>query len=411
MAKVKPFRAYRPIKELVLDIAAPPYDVVNSDEARKLVGDNKYSFLRIDRGEINLPKNIDQYDNVVYEYSRDLLDKMINQGIYIQDDKPCFYIYKEIMNGKSQTGLVICASVEEYMTNKIKKHENIRDDKTIDRIKHIEYCNAHTGPIFIIYRENISVTDIINKWTHNEPLYNFITEDDINHIVWKIDDDRDIQLLIKLFEDVKELYIADGHHRSAAASAVATKNKKENNEEDEINYFLAIAYPDNDVKVLEYNRTVKDLNGYTKEEFFEEVSKRFNIIKSENNIAVYPKKKRSFGMYIDREWYLLELKDNIYVGDSGIDSLDVSIIQNNLLSPILGIEDPTKSDRIDFIGGIRGLDELERRADTDMTVSFSLFPVQVSDIMDIADKGEIMPPKSTWFEPKPRSGIFIHKFR
>lgn len=411
MADIRPFKAYRPVRELVSRVAAPPYDVVSSDEARELVKDNKDSFLRIDRGEINLPKNINQYDDLVYQYSKYLLDKMIDQMVFIQEEKPCFYIYREIMNGRSQTGLVLCASVQEYVNNKIKKHENIRNDKAIDRIKHIEYCSSHTGPIFLLYREKKCITDIINQWTNKEEIYNFTTEDNINHIIWKIDDENDILELQNLFADVQELYIADGHHRAAASVNVALKDMNDKSCDDEINYFLAIAYPDNEVKVLEYNRTVKDLNGYSKEEFIEEVSKKFKITKSHNNQPVSPNKKRSFGMYIEKEWYLLELREDVIVNNTGIDSLDVSIIQNNLLGPILGIEDPTKSDRIDFIGGIRGIGELAKRADTDMKVSFSLYPVQVSEVMEIADEGEIMPPKSTWFEPKPRSGIFIHKFR
>lgn len=410
MAIIKPFRAYRPVDSLVKYVAAPPYDVVNSEEARELVKDNKYSFLRVDRGEVNLPRDIYKYDNRVYECARDLLDNMINEGIYIQDEKPMFYIYRQIMNGKSQTGLVTCASIEEYIGNKIKKHENIRDDKGVDRVKHIKYCNAHTGPIFLVYREDKTITGIIEKYINLEPTYNFMADDNITHIVWKIDGDEDIKYIMESFHNIENLYIADGHHRIEAAARVAMENGRGYKKRDEINYFLAIAYPDTEVNVLDYNRTVKDLNGYTKEEFLKEISKKFRVEKSYGNKPISPERKHIFGMYIDKEWYELEANSEIIIKEINSESLDVSILQNNILGPILGIDDPKKSNRIEFIGGIRGLKELERRADTDMRVSFSLYPIEMSDIMSIADKGGIMPPKSTWFEPKPRSGIFIHKF-
>ncbi len=410
MAIIKPFKAYRPVDKLVEYVAALPYDVVNSEEARELVKDNRYSFLRVDRGEVNLPRYIYKYDNRVYECARDLLDNMINEGIYIQDEKPMFYIYRQIMNGKSQTGLVTCASIEEYIGNKIKKHENIRDDKGIDRVKHIKYCNAHTGLIFLVYRENTSITDIIDKYIKFEPIYNFVSDDNITHIVWKIDRDEDIKYIMESFYNIENLYIADGHHRIEAAARVAIENGETYKSDDEINYFLAIVYSDSEVNVLDYNRTVKDLNGYTKEEFLKEVSKKFKVEKSDGNKPISPRGKHIFGMYIDKEWYKLEANKEIITEEMNSEGLDVSILQNNILAPILGIDNPKKSDRIEFIGGIRGLKELERRADTDMTVSFSLYPIEISDIMTIADEGGIMPPKSTWFEPKPRSGIFIHKF-
>lgn len=413
MAIIRPFRAYRPVDTLVKYIAAPPYDVVNSEEARELVKNNEYSFLRVDRGEINLPRDIYKYDNRVYEYARDLLGDMINKGLYIQDEQSMFYIYRQIMNGKSQTGLVLCASIDEYIQNKIKKHENIRNDKGIDRVKHIKYCNAHTGPIFLVYKENTPITDIINRYSNTKPIYNFFSDDNIAHIVWKIDKKDDVEYIVKSFCNIESLYIADGHHRIEAASRVAIENRKNDkhyNIDDEINYFLAIAYPDTEVNVLDYNRTVRDLNGYTIEEFLEKVSKKFKVKKSNGNKPISPEKKHTFGMYVDKEWYELEANEEIIIKEINSESLDVSILQNNILAPILGIDDPKKSDRIEFIGGIRGLKELERRADTDMRVSFSLYPIEMNDIMKIADQGEIMPPKSTWFEPKPRSGIFIHKF-
>lgn len=413
MAKIKPFRAYRPVDGLVKYIAAPPYDVVNSEEAKEIVKNNKYSFLRVDRGEVNFSKDIYKYDDKVYEYSRDLLDSMIKEGIYIQEESNKFYIYRQIMNGKTQTGLVICASIDDYIQNKIKKHENIRDEKGLDRTKHIKYCNAHTGPIFLVYRENKNITDIISKYTKFKPIYNFLSDDNIAHVVWEVGNEEDINYITDSFYKIDNLYVADGHHRVEAAAKVAIEKRKNNENfdlEDEINYFLAIAYADNEVNVLDYNRTVKDLNGYTKSKFLEEVSKKFKIKKSDNNNPVSPQKKHIFGMYIDKEWYILEANKEIINKNEKSESLDVSILQKNILAPILGIDNPKNSDRIEFIGGIRGLKELEKRADTDMAISFSLYPVEVKDIMDIADEGGIMPPKSTWFEPKPRSGIFIHKF-
>ena len=411
MAIIRPFKAYRPIKGLAKKIAALPYDVMNTEEAREMVKDNEYSFLHVDRGEINFLEDINIYDEKVYEKSRDVLKEMIDNEFYIQDKKPCYYIYRQTMNEKSQTGLVICASIDDCINNVIKKHEKTRADKELDRIKHVDYCNAHTGPIFLTYRENIKISYIINISIKKEPIYDFISEDGNGHTVWIIDENDLINKLTSLFINVKYMYIADGHHRTKSAIEVALKRRKENPNytgEEGFNYFLAIAYPDNELEILDYNRTVKDLNGLSKEEFIKAIEKDFIVRKSTNNEKVKPNKRHTFGMYIDKVWYKLEAKKNSFDENNPIDRLDVSILQNNLLSPILGIDDPTKSNRIEFIGGIRGLKELEKRADSDMKVSFSMYPTTIEDIMNIADAGMIMPPKSTWFEPKPRSGLFIH---
>lgn len=412
MAIVKPFKAFRPVERLVSEIAALPYDVMSSEEAREMVKDNKYSFLHVDRGEINLPQNVNMYETIVYKTARNVLNKMIDDGIYIQEDKPCFYIYEQIMNGRGQKGLVSCVSIDDYINNVIKRHEKTRNNKEIDRINHVDYCDAHTGPIFMTYRNNKEIEQIMNKWVMNKPIYDFISEDGNGHRVWIIDDDDEINKIEDLFKNVGNLYIADGHHRSASAVKVGLRRRQENpgyTGEEGFNYFLSIIYPDNELEVLDYNRTVKDLNGLSAPEFMEAVSKMFNISRSADNKAVKPKNKHEFGMYLDKQWYVLEAKDGTFNENNPIERLDVSILQNNLLAPILGIKDPTKSDRIEFIGGIRGVKELERRADSDMKVSFSMFPTTIEDIMSIADAGEIMPPKSTWFEPKPRSGIFVHK--
>ena len=410
MAVIKAFRAFRPIQSLASKIAALPYDVMNSEEAREMVKDNEYSFLHVDRAEVNLPEEINVYDKVVYNKAREVLNKMVEDGLYIQDEKPCMYVYRQTMKGKSQTGLVICASIDDYINNKIKKHEHTRKDKELDRINHVDYCDANTGPIFLTYRNQDEISKIMNKWVQNKPLYDFISEDGNGHTVWIINDDNDIERLTNLFENVDSLYIADGHHRIKSAVEVGLKRRKQNPNytgEEEFNYFLAIAYPDNELEVLDYNRTVKDLNELSEEEFLNALEKDFIVKVSKK--PVKPEKRHTFGMYMNNTWYELEAKEGTFNEEDPMDRLDVSILQNNLLAPILGIDDPTKSDRIEFIGGIRGLKELEKRANKDMKVSFSMFVTTTDDIMSIADGGMIMPPKSTWFEPKPRSGLFIHK--
>lgn len=411
MAVIRPFKGIRPIKELANKIAALPYDVMDSDEAREMVKGNPYSFLHVDKAEIDLPNDIDAYDDRVYEKAKENLDKMIEKGYYIEDEKPKFYIYRQVMKGRSQVGLVGCASIDDYTNNIIKKHELTREDKEIDRINHVYKCEAHTGPIFLTYRANKNISNVINEWMKKEPVYDFKSEDGVSHTVWIIEDECIVNKISELFKSVEYLYIADGHHRSASAVKVGHIKRAENEEytgDEEFNYFLSISYPDSELEVLDYNRTVKDLNGLSKEEFLNKVSENFIVTKS--NEQVKPKEKHTFGMYLEKQWYLLEARNGIFNPDDPVDQLDVSILQNNLLKPILGIDDPRKSKRIKFVGGIRGLRELERRADTDMKVSFSMYATTTDDIMDIADSGRIMPPKSTWFEPKPRSGLFIHKF-
>ena len=411
MAVVRPFKGIRPVKNLASQIAALPYDVMNSDEAREMVKGNKYSFLHVDKAEIDLDPSIDVHDKKVYEKARENLDRMIADGEYIQDERPCLYIYRQIMNGRAQTGIVFCASIDDYMNDVIKKHEFTRADKEQDRINHVDYCDANTGPIFLTYKEDNIATEVINAWIDSrEPEYNFVAEDGISHIVWVIDNPIIVSEIVELFKDVKNLYIADGHHRSASAVKVGLKRRADNPNytgEEEFNYFLAVVFPDNDLMVMDYNRVVKDLNGLSKDELIAKLEEKFTVTKRAESVK--PSKKHTFGMYVENEWYLLEAKDGIYNKEDPIDSLDVAILQNNVLTPILGIEDVRTSDRIDFIGGIRGIDELERRVHKDMKVAFSMYATEVSDIMKVADIGEVMPPKSTWFEPKLRSGLFIHK--
>lgn len=412
MAIIRPFKAYRPIKEHVKDIAALPYDVMSSKEARGMVKNNKYSFLHVDRAEVNLDESVGEYDKVVYDTAKKVLENMIEEGLYIQEKAPAIYIYQQIMDGRGQKGIVCCTSVDDYINNIIKKHERTRLLKEIDRVNHVDICNANTGPIFLTYRNNNEISSIVEEWTKKEPVYDFISEDGNGHRVWIIDDNIVIEKLVKLFKSIKYLYIADGHHRSASAVKVALKRRKQLGKytgNEEFNYFLSIIYPDTELKVFDYNRTVKDLNGLSEEEFFSKVEESFYLSESESNNPVSPKNKHEFGMYMNKQWFILRAKDGSFDESNPIDSLDVSILQNNLLNPILGISDPTKSERIEFIGGIRGLKELENRADTDMKVSFSMYATTIDDIMNVADSGKTMPPKSTWFEPKPRSGIFIHK--
>lgn len=416
MAVIRPFKGIRPIEELASKIAALPYDVMNSEEAREMVEGNPYSFLHIDRAEIDLDPSIDVHDKKVYEKARENLDRMIEEKQFIQDEKPCLYIYRQIMNGRAQTGLVFCASIDDYINNAIKKHEFTRADKEQDRINHVNYCDANTGPIFLTYREDEVTSEVIKQWskegTKRKPIYDFLSEDGIGHQVWVIDNELIVKEIVALFGEIENLYIADGHHRSASAVKVGLMRREENPNytgDEEFNYFLAVVFPDNDLMVMDYNRVVKDLNGLTEEEFLNKVSEKFII--TEKDEQVKPSDKHTFGMYLENKWYLLEAKEGSYNAEDPINSLDVAILQNNVLTPILGIEDVRISDRIDFIGGIRGIKELERRVHKDMKVAFLMYATEVSDIMNVADTNQVMPPKSTWFEPKLRSGLFVHKLK
>lgn len=413
MAVFKPFKAIRPREEYAQDVAALPYDVMNTDEARKMVKDNPYSFLHIDKAEIDLDPSIGIYDRRVYEKARENLDYMIQKGIFIQDEEDRFYIYKQIMDSREQIGLVGCASIDDYLDNTIRKHEHTREDKEQDRINHVDYTDANTGPIFLTYRNKDEIDAMIDTWMkENSPIYDFVSEDDISHIIWIIDDKNTVDRLASLFHEIDYLYIADGHHRSASAVKVGIKRRMENpnyNGSEEFNFFLSVVFPHNQLHIMDYNRVVKDLNGYSVEEFLERVEERFELEIYRGDGQYSPESKHSFGMYLDNTWYKLKAKKGIFDPEDPVDRLDVSILQDNLLNPILGIHDPRTDDRIDFIGGIRGLEELEKRVSTDMKIAFSMYPTSIEDLMAIADEGKVMPPKSTWFEPKLRSGLFIHK--
>lgn len=412
MSIVRPFKGYRPAKELCKDVAALPYDVMTSEEAREMVKGNPYSFLHVDKAEIDLPENTDHYSREVYEKAKENLYSMIEKGIYIHDEKPVFYVYRLTMNGKSQTGVVACTSIDEYIENKIKKHELTRADKEEDRIRHVDTCNANTGPIFLTYRNRKSIDDIIEKITQKDPIYDFTADDGISHSVWLADDENTIKDIEEEFKKVDSLYIADGHHRNASAVKVGLKRRKEKPDytgNEEFNYYLSVIFPDNQLYIMDYNRVVKDLNGYSCNEFISKISEKFNVTEYEGEGCYKPCERHCFGMYIEGKWYAIKAKDGIVNEEDSVACLDVSILQNEILSPILGIGDPRTDKRIDFIGGIRGLEELEKRVDSgEMKAAFSMYPTSMEQLMNIADDNKIMPPKSTWFEPKLRSGIFIH---
>jgi len=411
MATIRPFAAVRPAKEKANLIAALPYDVMNSDEAREMVKDNPLSFLHVDKSEIDLPREIDLYDEKVYQKAKENLYSLIDNNHLITEEKPCLYLYQQIMNGHAQTGLVACSSVQEYENDIIKKHEHTRAEKEADRIKHVDTLNAQTGPIFLTYRAQQEITDRMNEIMKNAPLYDFTAEDDVKHIVWIIENEADINFFTEKFKTVNYLYIADGHHRCASAVRVGQRRKAANPNHtgnEEYNYFLSVIFPDNQLAIMDYNRIVKDLNGNTKEEFLNKVAEMFEIKEVSADQPYHPETAHTFGMYLDKMWYKLSAKAGTYQENDPVNSLDVSIMQNNLLNPILGIGDPRTDKRIDFVGGIRGLNELSKRVDAGEAVAFSMYPTSIEQLMNIADAGQVMPPKSTWFEPKLRSGLFIH---
>ena len=413
MAIIRPFRAIRPAAELASSVAALPYDVMNSQEARQMVTGNPYSFLHVDKAEIDLDESIDLYDTRVYEKARDNLNQMVEKGVFVQDKKPCLYIYKQVMNGRAQVGIVACASIDEYMGNTIKKHELTRADKEQDRINHVDYCDANTGPIFLTYRAREDINQQVALEMEKEPVCDFVSEDGIGHTVWVMDKEAVISQICESFSQIPNLYIADGHHRCASAARVGVKRREQNpgyDGNEEFNYFLCVLFPDAQLYIMDYNRLVKDLNGNTKETFLQKVSQQFTVTSYEESGVLKPEKKHTYGMYLQGRWYLLEAKPGSFNPKDPVEQLDVSILQNNLLHPILGIGDPRTDKRIDFVGGIRGLQHLADRVDSgEMAVAFSMYPTTMDDLMDIADAGAIMPPKSTWFEPKLRSGLFIHK--
>ncbi len=409
MAKVLPFAAYRPAEDVVSEVAALPYDVYKRAEAKEFVDGHPKSFLRIDRPETQFPDDFDMYSQEVYDKARDMLAEDMSNGTYIHDEAPAYYIYELIMDGRSQTGIVAAASVDDYIDGTIMKHENTLAAKEQDRINHIYNCGAQTGPIFLAYRDRSRVNEIVNKIKQTEKTYGFTADDGVTHNVWCISDDQDIAVIKAEFADENRIYIADGHHRAASAVKVGLRKREENpgyTGEEDFNYFLSVLFPESELAILPYNRVVKDTNGLSAEEFLSEVAKVCDV--KEVAEAYQPEQKGTFGMYFGNTWYELKIHENL-LSDDPVAGLDVSLLQDNILGPVLGIEDPRTDKRIDFVGGIRGLGELERRVSVDMEIAFSMYPTSISELFDVADAGLLMPPKSTWFEPKLRSGIFIHK--
>lgn len=411
MAKIKPFYGVRPAAEKILDVASPPYDVLNSAEAREEVKNKPNSFLHVVKPEVDLPEDIDLYSDEVYQKGRENLYKMLNKGVLIQDGKPCFYLYRLIMGNVDQIGLVAGASVEDYENGIIKKHEHTRAVKEADRIKHVDTLNANTGPVFLTYRARKDINVIVDEIIKENPLYDIETEDGIKHIFWKIDQQNDIEKISSIFSDIDFLYVADGHHRSASGTKVGQSRREANTNhtgEEEYNYFLSVIFPDNQLYIMDYNRVVKDMHGNSIEDFLKKVSENFDVEVHSTTEGYKPNKLHNFGMYVNGTWYNLTAKEGTFNEGDPVKSLDVAILQDNLLNPILGIGDPRKDKRIDFVGGIRGLEELSRRVDEGEAVAFSMFPTSIEQLMAIADADEVMPPKSTWFEPKLRSGVITH---
>lgn len=411
MAVYKPFKAYRPKPEEAGKIAALPYDVMNSQEAREMVKDKPLSFLHVGKPEVDLDPSIDLYDPRVYEKGKENLHKLIDEGHLVEDPEPFFYVYAQTMDGRTQYGLVGCASVDDYWDDVIKKHEKTRETKEKDRCNHVRVTNAHTGPIFLTYRDVDAIDTIVEEVIKNDPDNDHVAEDGIRHTSWVIKDKDKIEAIQKHLAQVDNFYVADGHHRSAAAAIVGKERQQANPNhkgDEEYNYFLSVLFPASHLKILDYNRVVKDLHGNSEEEFINKIRENFSVEEAGSE-PFHPQKKGQVGMYLNKKWYKLEANDDLVNNPDPVESLDVAILQNTVLDKILGIKDPRKDERVDFVGGIRGLKELERRVDSgEMAAAFAMYPTSINELMDIADADKIMPPKSTWFEPKLRDGLFVH---
>lgn len=410
MAVIKPFCAIRPQRAKADKIAALPYDVYNREEAKAVVEKNPESFLKIDRAETQFADTVDTYDPKVYQKAHDTLWEMVENGSFVREEKKCYYIYMLTMEGRTQTGIAACASIDDYERGVIKKHENTRAEKEQDRINHVNLCNAQTGPIFLAYRSNPVINQVVAQVQKEEALYDFTAEDGVRHSVWVIEREEQIAAVEEAFAGIGEIYIADGHHRAASAVRVGQMRRKEHPQytgEEEFNYFLSVLFPDEQLMIMDYNRVLKELNGLSEEEFLAKTSEIF-MVKEMGKDPVKPGKKGEFSMYLKGTWYLCEVRPGDQDSDP-VEGLDVSVLQNKLLAPVLGILDPKTDSRIDFVGGIRGLKELERRCSLDCKAAFAMYPTSIQELFAVADAGRLMPPKSTWFEPKLRSGLFIHE--
>lgn len=410
MAVFKPFKAWRPKPEEAGQIAAKPYDVLNSDEAREEVKGNPLSFLHIGKPEVDLDPSVDLYDDKVYNKGKENLDKLCKEGHLVEEPEPRFYVYAQTMNGRTQYGLVGCASVDDYWNDVIKKHEKTRAAKEEDRCNHVRVTNAHTGPIFLTYPDNAEIDALVARIAKDAPENDHVAADGVRHQSWVVTDENDNKKIEEMFGNLPALYVADGHHRSAAAAIVGRERQKANPNhkgDEEYNFFLAVSFPASQLYIMDYNRVVQDLNGRTPEKFMELLGEKFKIEPVDSKFK--PTKKGEVGFYMDKKWYKLTANDEFLNNPDPVEVLDVQILQREILTPVLDIQDPRKSNRIDFVGGIRGLEELERRVDNaEMVCAFAMYPTSVDELIAIADSGKIMPPKSTWFEPKLRDGLFVH---
>ena len=409
MAEIKPFRCIRPSKEAASAVAALPYDVYDRKEAKEIVKKNPLSFLAVDRAETQFEDGKNPYAPEVYEQAARTLKRWQQEGILTEDESPFYYLYELVMEGRAQTGIVACASVDDYSCGVIARHENTREEKEQDRICHVDVTNAHTGPIFLAYRSQEELNGLVALEKKKTPLYDFISEDGICHRVWKIEDPQKAEEIHRIFSGIPRVYIADGHHRAASAVKVAAMRREANPSwtgNEEFNYFLSVLFPDDQLMIMPYNRVVQDLNGLSREEFLKK-TERYFVVTERGRKAFSPEQKGQVGMYLDGSWYQLDARPEICTDDP-VEGLDVSILQDRILGPLLGIGDPRTDSRIRFVGGIRGLSELERLVDSGAAVAFSMYPNSIRELFEVADAGLLMPPKSTWFEPKLRSGLFIH---
>lgn len=409
MADIRPFPAIRPAEGMAERIAALPYDVYSRAEAKEAVKDHKDSFLNIDRAETQFGDEVDTYADCVYDKARKLLWEMVKDGRLIRDEKPCYYIYQLEMDGRSQTGLVACCSVDEYNSQVIKRHENTRADKELDRIRHVDTTDAQTGPIFLAYKHEEGLKKLIKNQQEKSPAYDFTAEDGISHRVWVIQEEDALKGIFEAFQRMDSIYIADGHHRCASAVKVAMDRRNrfpEDKGNEAYNYFLSVLFPDDELAIFDYNRVLKDLNGMNASQLIQGLKEHFTVAEAVK--APYrPEEKGEFGMYLEGRWYIVKAKNDILSKDA-VDGLDVSILQTYVLDKLFGIKDPKTDDRIEFVGGIRGLKELEERVNQGAACAFSMYPTSIGELFAVADEGRLMPPKSTWFEPKLRSGLFIH---
>lgn len=407
---IRPFRALRPAEEWASEIAALPYDVYNREEACEEVKNHPLSFLGIDRAETQFDASVDTYAPEVYEKAKAMMADRIASGKFVREETPCYYVYALTMEGRTQTGLVACSSVDDYMSGAIKKHENTRADKELDRINHVDVTSAQTGPIFLAYRDSDEVNSLIAEVTAREPLNDFVSPDGIRHETWRISEPAEVEAVSKAFEKLPNTYIADGHHRAASAVKVALRRREAHPDYDgteEYNYFLSVLFPESSLHIMDYNRVVRDLAGLSPAEFLEKISADFEV--AEAPVSPYRSaSKGEYGLYLGEKWYVLRARDRSETDP--VKRLDVSVLQDRLLGPVLGIIDPKTDPRIDFVGGIRGLNELERRCHLDGAAAFSMYPTSMAELFAVADAGLLMPPKSTWFEPKLRSGLFMHEF-